>query len=522
MTTSDLFPQRLELAGSERPLPPEHAELGPFTGEEAETVTVYLRPRNGGELDWVTEQAAQSWSSQRRLSREELADRHGADPADVAALQAVVERAGLEVVNVNLGRRAVAVRGPLDRLAQAFGARLVIAGQSGGETYRAQPDRLLIPAELDGVVQAVLGFDQRIQAHTRLRVSAAPSTSYTPPQVAALYDFPTGSTVDGQTIGLVELGGGYKTADLTAYFGSLGLPAPSATAVSVDGGTNSPSGVSGADPEVLLDMEVAGSVASGAGLAVYFAPNTEQGFVDAVSTAVHDTTNHPEVISISWGGPESTWSASGLQQLESAMAAAAAAGVSVTVAAGDQGSTDGVTGGLQHVDFPASSPYALACGGTTLVGSGTTISSEVVWNDLASGGGATGGGVSTSFPLPSWQSQAGVPPSANPGGQVGRGVPDVAGDADPDTGYQIRVDGQNMVVGGTSAVAPLWAGLLTVFNASLGKSVGFVNASLYSATAGFHDITSGSNGAYQAKAGWDACTGLGSPEGGTLLDQLRA
>lgn len=522
MTVSDSFPQRLELAGSERPLPPEHTELGPFTSEEPETVTVYLRARHGGELDWVAQQATQSWARQRRISRAELAEHHGADRADVAVLEEVASRGGLEVVEVSLARRAVRVRGPLNRLAATFGARLVTAGQSGGVSYRAQPDRLLIPAELDGIVEAVLGFDQRTQAAIRLRVSAAPSTSYTPPQVAALYDFPTGISLDGQTIALVELGGGYETADLTTYFGTLSLPVPTVTAVSVDGATNSPSGTSGADPEVLLDLEVAGSVASGTALAVYFAPNTEQGFVDAVSTAVHDTTNHPDVISISWGGAESTWSSSGLQQLESALAAAAAAGVSVTVAAGDQGSTDGVSDGLQHVDFPASSPYALGCGGTTLEGSGTTISSEVVWNDLASGGGATGGGVSASFPLPSWQSQAGVPVSVNPGGQAGRGVPDVAGDADPDTGYQIRVDGQNMVVGGTSAVAPLWAGLLTLFNASLGKSVGFVNASLYAATTGFRDITSGSNGAYQAKAGWDPCTGLGSPQGSALLDDLRS
>ncbi len=155
-----------------------------------------------------------------------------------------------------------------------------------------------------------------------------------------------------------------------------------------------------------------------------------------------------------------------MQSYNSALEAASAVGVSVCIAAGDDGSTDGVTDGLQHVDFPASSPYALACGGTHLVGSGSTITDEEVWDDLPNDG-ATGGGVSATFPLPTWQAGAHVPPSVNPGNFVGRGVPDVAGDADPETGYQVEVDGSNIVVGGTSAVAPLWAGLIARFNSQL-------------------------------------------------------
>jgi kumamolisin len=204
-----------------------------------------------------------------------------------------------------------------------------------------------------------------------------------------------------------------------------------------------------------------------------------------------------------------------MTSMDEAFQAAAAIGVTVTVASGDNGSTDGVNDGLNHVDFPASSPNVLACGGTQLQASGGAITSEVVWNEQANQEGATGGGVSDVFPLPSYQSAAGVPASANPGGNVGRGVPDVAGDADPTTGYVTRVDGQPDVIGGTSAVAPLWAGLIALVNQSLGKPVGFVNPLLYQATAGSptNDITSGNNGAYPAGAGWDACTGLGSPIG---------
>ena len=175
-----------------------------------------------------------------------------------------------------------------------------------------------------------------------------------------------------------------------------------------------------------------------------------------------------------------------------------------------------------NVDFPASSPHVLACGGTKLTGSGSTISSEVVWNEQASGEGATGGGVSNVFALPSWQANAKVPaPSGSTGG---RGVPDVSGDADPVTGYQVRVDGQSLVIGGTSAVAPLWAGLIALNNQQNGKSAGFIQPQIYAAKAasGFHDIISGNNGAFFAGPGWDACTGLGSPIGATIIALLGA
>ncbi len=339
-------------------------------------------------------------------------------------------------------------------------------------------------------------------------------------QVGQLYQFPQGATAKGQTIGIIELGGGYRTADLTAYFKGLGQTAPKVIAVSVDKGKNSPGNASGADGEVMLDIEVSAAVAPGANIVVYFAPNTDQGFIDAIGTAVHDTTNKPSVISISWGAPESSWTAQALSALDAACQSAAALGITITVASGDNGSTDGGTG--NNVDFPASSPHVLACGGTKLVGSGSVISSEVVWNEQASGEGAGGGGVSNVFPLPSWQASAKVPAPSVSGG--GRGVPDVAGDADPVTGYQIRVDGQNMVIGGTSAVAPLWAGLIALSNQQNGKSAGFLQPQIYAAkgASAFNDIVSGNNGAFSAGPGWDACTGLGSPIGGKLIALLGA
>jgi kumamolisin len=286
----------------------------------------------------------------------------------------------------------------------------------------------------------------------------------------------------------------------------------------VDKGKNAPTTSSSADGEVMLDIEVAASVAPGAKIVVYFTPNTDQGFTDAITTAIHDTANKPSVISISWGGPESSWTAQAMTALDAACQSAAALGVTITVAAGDNGSTDGATG--NNVDFPASSPHVLACGGTKLDANGSTLVSEVVWNEQASNEGATGGGVSNVFPLPTWQANAKVPAPSQKGG--GRGVPDVAGDADPTTGYTIRVDGQTMVIGGTSAVAPLWAGLVAVANQQLGAQVGFIQPAIYAtkAAAAFNDITEGNNGAFSAGPGWDACTGLGSPIANKLIPLL--
>ncbi|HEX8799249.1 MAG TPA: S53 family peptidase, partial [Terriglobales bacterium] len=395
-------------------------------------------------------------------------------------------------------------------------------------SYRGRVGAVSIPTELSKIVQSVLGLDNRPQAKAHFRVvpnPAATSVSYTAPQVAQAYGFPTGLNGSGETIGIIELGGGFTQSDLNTYFSGLGIsPAPSVVAVSVDGAQNQPTGdTSGPDTEVMLDIEVAGAVAPGASIVMYFAPNTDAGFLDAINQAVTDTTNKPSVISISWGGPESTWTAQSLESYNSALESASAVGVTVCVAAGDNGSSDGVNDGADHVDFPASSPYSLACGGTTLTINGGTISSEVVWNELASNEGATGGGVSTTFALPTWQSNINVPIA---GTFQGRGLPDVAGDADPTTGYQVQVDGSSFAVGGTSAVAPLWAGLIALFNQSLGHAVGYLNPTLYQTIAlesgTFHDITSGNNGDFSAGPGWDACTGWGSPDGAGLLTALSA
>ncbi len=461
---------------------------------------------------------------QERLSRAAYASRHGANPASVKLVRAFAKEFGLTAEPVvHAGRCTIHLSGSAAAMQKAFGVALSMQ-TTGAGSYRVREGAICIPEELEGHILAVLGLDNRPQARPHFRVAQphVTNTSYTPVQVGALYGFPAGATASGQTIGIIELGGGYRTADLTAYFKTLGLAPPAVTAVPVDGGKNTPGSASGADGEVMLDIEVCSAVAPGAKIAVYFAPNTDQGFIDAISMAVHDSVNKPSVVSISWGGPESNWTAQAMTALDAACKAAAAVGVTITVACGDNGSTDGGTG--NNVDFPASSPHVLACGGTTLTGSGTTIASEVVWNELALGEGATGGGVSTVFPLPAWQQSAGVPAAPSAGG--GRGLPDVAGDADPSTGYVVRVDGQTMVIGGTSAVAPLWAGLIALANQQNGVAAGLINPAIYAASAkkAFRDITQGNNGpgGYSAGPGWDACTGQGSPVGSAVIGVLKA
>ena len=509
--------EKVELKGSHRPAPPGAEVVGTPASDEIVQLTVVVRRRN----------PLPPPGTAPILSRDQFAQTYGADPSDVRTLVEFAADQGLAVASIDLARRSVWLSGTVAQMTQAFGAEMKLYSQNN-RTFRGRSGTLKIPSDLSGIIEGLFGFDQRQQARTRFRVRssaaqplAAEASSYSPPQVAQLYQFPQGATGAGQTIALIELGGGYQQSDLTTFFSNLGINPPTVTAISVDSATNQPTGdPNSADAEVLLDIEVSGAVAPGAAIAVYFAPNTTQGFLDAITTAVHDQTTNPNVISISWGGAESTWTSQAMQSYDQAFQDAVALGVMVCTASGDDGSEDDQTDGQAHVDFPSSSPNVLSCGGTTLESSNGTIQSEVVWND-GSGNGASGGGVSETFPLPAYQQSANVPASVNTG-HVGRGVPDVAGDADPDTGYNVEVDGQAIVVGGTSAVAPLWAGLIALLNQQLGKSVGFLNNSIYGAlsTTGFNDIVSGNNGAYSAGPGWDACTGWGSPIGTALLGGL--
>jgi kumamolisin len=522
----------IPLAGSGRALRSGSKLIGPANPKDRVEVTMRLRSRSKKPAP-ADKIGRQQPLKRHYLSREEFAAAYGAAPADVTKIKSFARKNKLAVVSVNPAQRNVILAGSVNALSAAFHVKLMEYEHPDGN-YRGRSGQVHLPAELVPIVEGVFGLDNRRMARphfvTTQQSGASENrgaSSYTALQVAQLYDFPTGLDGSGECIGILEFGGGYNTSDLTAYFTQLGIATPSISSVSVDGVSNSP-GDPQSDPEVALDIEVSGAIAPGANIVVYFAPFTEQGWVDALTTAIHDSTNNPSVLSISWGFAEGEpvqgfeWTPQAVQAVNQTLQAAAAMGVTVCVASGDNGSSDGINDGLAHVDFPASSPYSLGCGGTKVTAANNQIRSEVVWNQDGSGGG---GGISAMNPLPSWQTGI-VPPSVNPGNQIGRGVPDVCGDADPSTGYQIFYDGQATVVGGTSAVAPLWAGLLARINQKLGTSVGYINPLLYGtigASSAFHDIIKGNNdttgqvGGYSAGPGWDACTGWGSPDGANLL-----
>lgn len=340
---------------------------------------------------------------------------------------------------------------------------------------------------------------------------------YSPTDLKTSYNFPPGLNGSGQKVAFIELGGGFVQADLNRFFNQRGISSvPTVHFVSVDGGTNSPTNANSDDIEVMLDLTVAIGVANGIIPYVYMAPNTINGFVDAINRAVTDRVN---IISISWGAPEDQWSTPAINAMNAAFSAAIAAGISVFAAAGDSGSSDGERG--NHVDFPASSPYVTGCGGTNLATNSSNVwINETVWH---SNYGATGGGLSAKFTMPSYQNGTGIAGNK-------RGVPDVAGVADPASGILVPCDGANYVVGGTSAVAPLWAGITAVMNQGLNRHLGFLNPLIYPVflhytgafnNAPLHDVTIGNNGAFSAKRGWDSCTGCGTPNVQLLMNALR-
>jgi len=319
----------------------------------------------------------------------------------------------------------------------------------------------------------------------KLPHDVAAAHAWSVPALCALYNWPTGLPGRGK-IGIVELGGGWVHQDMVAFFSRVHQTPPKITDVSVDATQNSPG--SDADVEVALDIQVAGAgyhIATGqpADITVLWAR-------DIASAVLKGAELGLDVISISWGADEKMWGVVAAHAMDQAAAAAAAQGTVVLAASGDNNSGDGSPGA--NVDLPAGCPHVIGCGGTRL-----TRATETVWNDGPSEG--TGGGFSTFFPMPTWQIGA-------PNGP-GRMVPDVAANADPNTGYHIVINGQDIVVGGTSAVAPLYAGLI----AACGTKLGFITAKLWANPVAFHDIVMGDNGQFRAAIGPDPCTGLGSP-----------
>jgi kumamolisin len=523
-----------------------HKDLGATAANEPVTVTLVLRRREGGPTPRAVAEFAPG-KGHKPLSRAQYAAAHAADPADVAEVTAFAKAHGLDVVESDASRRAVVVRGSVAAVNKALAVELHDYDSARGK-YRGHAGAVGLPKAVADRVEAVVGLDDRRVPAQHYSTAAhhggkdpQNTKPLTPQEVATLYEFPAGDGA-GQTIGIYEMEtqsgrAGYTAGDIAETMKAFGggLKAPKPIDVAVDGVGNA--GVS--DGETVLDVTVASAIAQGAKIAVYFTGGTTQSIVHSLQRMIHPGAGDPTptVISISYGwGPDDASAGSFSEATYKAIGAlfqdAATLGITVLVSSGDSGAFIADSTQAQ-ASYPASEPWVIACGGTTIGNVKGAAFDEYAWNDVgAAGRGATGGGVSARFEVPSYQSGVAVPARVHTGTR-GRGMPDLAGNASENSGYPAFLDGKSAgPIGGTSAVAPLYAGLFARINANLGSPVGFVNPILYSlAATAFRDVVGPAGPAnnsfgdvtgYPVAKGWDACTGLGSVKGEALERGLKA
>jgi kumamolisin len=528
--------------GSRRVVMPGAKALGPANPHATLELLVKLRRKK--EIPELTGRPAQA------LSRDQLNATYGASADDVQKAVTTLQGLGLQVVKTDPATRSIDVSGTVHQIENAFQVKLFDYAHTGGN-YRGRVGDIYVPAALEGIVTGVFGMDDRRVArrgvhytnHAALarHVSSVPPSWYLPGELGKRYNFPQGDGT-GQTVALLEFGGGYFPADLTAFCTQAQIPVPKVVPISVDG---TPTGAKdGTEGEVMLDIEVVAGVCPKATIAVYFARFTERGWIRALDAVVQDATHNPGVLSVSWGFAEKAyiWTEQGMTQVNESLKEAALIGMTVCVSAGDDGSSDAVSDGLAHVDFPASSPYVLAVGGTTIPSKSAPLP-DISWfegNGLRQqnnpNSGSTGGGTSAVFEQPSWQKTIAVTP-VNPGAIVGRCIPDLAANADwTASPYLLVVDGNGQPNGGTSAASPLMAAMIALINArrDANNRVGYLTPLLYQIDGGSPvgakvctDVVKGNNitdqvGGYSAGPGYDAVSGWGTPDGTKLMQVLSA
>jgi kumamolisin len=508
--------------------------------DETLSVSIYLRSRRPRDFSALVRGLyTQPLRRRPHLEVAELAEIYGAGDEDLSRIEEFAERNGLRAATRAVGGRGVRLTGSVDAMQTAFQVRLREYG-GRGEEYRGRTGSVHLPADLADVVDAVVGLDDRPVGRSYLRPNVTAASPLQIAQLADVYGFPPQADGTGQTIAVLAfngregrreeyLAGGYYPEALDGYFRRVlgDRTLPRMDEVVVHGPGNRPG--EGIDPardttaEIMMDLQLVGTLAPGARLILYFTEFTEMGWLDALERIIFDAERDPSVLSISYGNPEeapAVWTDMALREIDRAFAAAALRGITVCAASGDNGSQDSPISTRVYADFPAASPHVLACGGTTLTGDQDSQTGEVAWNDEQ---GATGGGVSRVFGLPTWQAVAGVPPAANAERTVGRGIPDIAAFADPGVEFVIR-NAEDLRSGvGTSIAAPVWAALAARLNEGLGLRVGMLGPQLYGLPRqALRDVVRGDNGTYAAGPGWDACTGLGTPRGQAILKALAA
>lgn len=486
------------------------------------------------------------------LSHAELRKSYGSNTKAARLVESFAKTFDLRIVENAEQRRNMRLCGRSEDVARAFGTKF---GEFNldGHTFFAPTRPLNVPKDWEGLIEAVLGLHSSRHASPRRRSAVHGSGGAARlPDLARAYAFPPGFEGSGETIGLIEFGGGFCLEDIEQFCSRLGISAPRISVVEVGGGANRPASshavhefldvangklslaakTEQSDPfiaaqctvEVTMDLEILVALAPAAHIVVYFASGDEQGLYHALNRAVHDEQHRPGILSVSWSLPEHTLSASELRAVEGVLQEAAHLGITVCASSGDGGALNGSTDGKPSVNYPASSPHCLACGGTSGKVDAAGIPEEVVWNSSHFGfKGASGGGVSERFHVPAWQDDADIP--VGPEGKAGRGVPDVAGLADPRHGCEMLIAGRTFASAGTSAVAPMWAALIARLNQALGTRCGHLHPHLYGVgkegRSGLHRVIQGDNGTYHARNGWSACTGYGTPRGNELLAHLQ-
>ncbi|HEX3092868.1 MAG TPA: S53 family peptidase [Candidatus Angelobacter sp.] len=524
------------LADSARPAKASAKRLRNANPDSPVEITVNIRSRGVPDANHLP---------QRALTPEQYAAQYGASEEDVQKVRNVLESYGIKVDGVSQATGSIRASGTVAAMEAAFSPNLGIYQSDDQGEYRGREGELSIPAELQGIVTGVFGLDQRRVARRR---HVAASTHLKPLSSVDLekrYNFPPGAA-ENQHIGIAEFGGGVFPDEVSKFCQKQGRPVPSVKIVPVNLQALTPAEISHLPAqqqkdaveisvEVMMDIEIIAGLCSQGNISVYFATFDQKGWVDLLDKVIAD---RPVTLSVSWGAPEdsSDWSTAARKAINQRLAAAAAQGITICISSGDDGSGDELADGRAHVDFPSSSPFVLSVGGTMLVHHGNTTV-EQTWHQgtgvRATGGGATGGGVSVFFARPQWQNVQ--VQSLNPGSIDGRIIPDVAALAGPPFYLLVLPDGTDNN-GGTSASAPLWASLIARLNAKMppDKQQRFLTPLLYQAGPNgksrgttCQDITMGNNTSspqpgvgYQARPGFDAVTGWGTPNGTALLAVL--
>ena len=527
-----------KIAGSAHPQPDNIVSSVPLDLNETITITIVVR-RPTTEITLKDYAQGVMDGVYTTLSHDEFKAKFGTDAEDFAAVREFVESFGITVVDQYRSSSQIKLTGTADQFNQAFQITL-LSIETDQQTHISHIDDISIPDSLENIIDHVIGFDTSWRLKPLYHVVPengvfpAAVSGLTPSQVATAYKMPS-NIGTGQCIGLLQFGGGWTQDNLNSTFANYGQTPPTVVDVFVNSGYNYPDDPSGASVEVMLDIAVAGGVAPGAKQVIYFAPNTFGDFATCFSAAINDNTNNPSILSLSWGAGESAWSGY-FTAIDDVLQTSVAKGITIFAAAGDWGSA--APGGNSFDPlFPATNPYIIACGGTTLeLNPDGSIASEVVWNNTNQGY-ATGGGLSVQYGAPSYQTGKGLRYSQHSSsGDIGpvafstRGIPDWGGNADGASGYQFYYGSGNQLivgVGGTSATAPLFAGCVARLNNAISPSkVGFAHTLSYNNPGAFRDVTSGNNSGpndfwYNATIGWDAVTGLGSPIGTSLISVLN-